>query len=301
MTGPTHVAIAISCGMLAGAEGLSIAFLAAGALLPDMDTPRSIIGRIFLPLSIPLERWLGHRGAFHSFWLWALVSLIGMLYEPLKMVGIGAFIHVVSDCMTVSGVRAMTPFSQKLFVLFQRSWRFKTGGNAEIGILLVAGTLAWTGYQIGTLGGLGATLGYILKAPKIMVEEYRKVGLTKCKIEGKFRWNSGKTIEGTWQVIGLKSGKVFFIIGDKIIKDGEQGELLKARLIKSEEHWDAVKLSGWGITKKKSFFFTGGKWFVAMPGDFTYGSIIGDDLEVITAPENLYDSAIRFDNNDNQR
>ena len=287
MTGPTHVAIAISCGMLGGAEGLSIAFLAAGALLPDLDTPKSIIGRIFLPISIPLGRWLGHRGAFHAFWLWGLVIMAGWIYKPLMMIGAGALIHVVSDCLTVSGVRAMTPFSSKLFVLFQRSWRFKTGGNAEIGILLIAGTLAWTGYKIGTMGGLGASLGYILKAPKIMAEEYRKKELNICSIEGKFRWNSGRTESGTWKIIGMVKGKVSFLVDGKIVQDGRRGELLKARLICSDKYWESVKLNGWGISRNEAYFLSGDRWFRADPGDYVFGQIIGNNIIIDSAPNKL--------------
>jgi len=287
MTGPTHVAIAISCGMLAGAQGLSIALLAAGALLPDLDTHKSIIGRIFLPISIPLGRWLGHRGAFHAFWLWGLVMLAGIIYRPMAMIGAGALLHVASDCWTVSGVRAMTPFSSKLFILFQRSWRFKTGGNAELGILLIAGTLAWTGYKIGTLGGLSATLGYFLKAPKIMAEEYRRKGLEMCSIEGKFRYSSGRTIEGEWLIIGMVRGKVSFLIDEKIITDGNQGELLRARLICSEKQWESVKLNGWGVSRKEAFFLSDNKWFRAKPGDYVFGQVIGEEIVVDLAPDKL--------------
>ena len=280
MTGPTHVAIVISAGMIVGAEPLTITFLAAGALVPDLDTHKSIIGRIFLPISIPLGKWLGHRGAFHSFWLWGLVILSGLLFNPMYFIGTGALIHVVSDCWTVSGVRAMTPFSSKIFVLFQRSWRFKTGGNAEMGILLVAGTIAWTGYKIGTMGGLAGTMGYLLKAPKIMVDEYKHKGLMKCKIDGRFRYNSGETVDGIWTLIGLHGTKVSFLIDDRIITDGNEGMLLKARLIKSDEQWSSVKVNGWATTINPVFYFTDGKWFIGNPGQVVFGAIIGDDIKI---------------------
>ncbi|MCP3663967.1 MAG: metal-dependent hydrolase, partial [Gammaproteobacteria bacterium] len=96
MLGATHVAIAVSCGLVSGCTPIQLAFMAGGALLPDLDSTRSIVGRILLPISIPLSKWLGHRGAFHSFWLWGIVCAIGWLYWPAYYIGGGAVLHIVA-------------------------------------------------------------------------------------------------------------------------------------------------------------------------------------------------------------
>ena len=87
----------------------------------------------------------------------------------------------------------------------------------------------------------------------------------------------------------MQDGKVSFLIEEKIVKDGEKGQLLKARLIKSEKQWGSVKISGWGVTRKRAFFLSGNKWHRAGPGDYVFGFVIGDDLEIDSAPENLYE------------
>ncbi len=48
------------------------------ALLPDLDTPKSIIGSFFLPVSEAIERRVGHRTATHS--LLALLTVGGLVY-----------------------------------------------------------------------------------------------------------------------------------------------------------------------------------------------------------------------------
>ena len=172
MTGPTHIAIPVACGMIGGAGKPQLALMAAGAILPDLDHPQSFIGRVFFPISIPLNRWLGHRGAFHSFWVWGLVCLAGLLWRPAFFIGAGSILHILADCATVSGVRALAPWSEKLFVVFRREWRIKSGSPHEIIVLLVFGSIAWAGGYMGAVGGLRAMIGHITGAPKIMREEY---------------------------------------------------------------------------------------------------------------------------------
>ena len=280
MTGPTHVALAVSIAMIGGASDLQIAFISAGALLPDMDHPQSIIGRIFMPISIPLSRWLGHRGAFHAFWLWGIVCAMGIFYWPLLFVGIGCFLHIIADCFTVSGVRAMTPFSQKLFVFFKREWRIKTGSKSELAILMIAGTIAWSAHKVGTIGGLSSTLGYFLQSPKIMIEEYIKQGLRKCYVEGKFRKLSGEIIEGKWLIVGVRGSGIAFEVGGKILNTTDHGKFIKAKLVKTDQIWNATAVMGFNVTKHVAYYLSSKKWHRAEPGALVHGSVIGDELSL---------------------
>jgi len=282
MTGATHVAIAVSCGIMAGCPNTGLALIAGGALVPDLDHPQSTIGRIFFPLSLPLSQWLGHRGPFHSFWLWGLLALAGLIWKPFFFIGIGALLHVVADCATVSGVRAMSPWTNKLFVFFKRSWRLKTGSGAEFGVLLVFGALAWAGGQVGSMGGISAMLGYLTGAPKIMMEEYKLKGLQKCFVEGKLRWNNGRIEEGRWLIIGSEGSGLALQEewGEKLIHVPKQAYFIRARLKPTEEKWEAVKLKGWGKTEHTCYFMDTGKWYIAQEGDVVWGNIIGKDIVV---------------------
>jgi len=283
MTGPTHIAIALSIGMVAGASKVHLGLIAAGAILPDLDHPQSFIGRVFFPVSIPLNRWLGHRGAFHSFWLWLLVCLAGYFWTPAFFLGAGAILHILADCGTVSGVRALSPWSQKLFVVFRRSWRIKSGSSHEILVLICFGMIAWGGGYMGAVGGIRAMIGHITGAPKIMVEEFISKGLTKCKVKGKFRWNTGEIEEVEWLIIGTEGQTGLAMLReDKLIHIPKDGKFLNARLkpFPNKSTWELVQLKGWAETEKDVYFMDGKKWHIAQEGEVVWGQILGDKIEL---------------------
>jgi inner membrane protein len=282
MIAPTHIAIAVTCGLIAGADQVDLALLAGSALLPDLDHPQSFIGKIFFPLSVPLSNWLGHRGAVHSFWLWGLVAGVGWFFHPLFIVGAGALLHILADCATVSGVRAMSPFSQKLFVMFQSSWRIRSGGQAELLVLLVFGSIAWSSHYIGATGGIMALLGHITGSPKIMMEYYHSKGLEKCYVTGKIRWNSGDIEEGKWLIVGSESSKTGLALQGKektkLIHIPTEGYFLNARLQPTKEMWQLMKLGGWATTETPIYFLDGQRWHYAKAGSVVFGQILGDKL-----------------------
>jgi membrane-bound metal-dependent hydrolase YbcI (DUF457 family) len=281
MTGATHVAIAVCCGIVAGVPTHALALLAGGALAPDIDHPKSTIGRVFFPISIPLAEHFGHRGPLHSFWLWGSVAVASLLWKPALLIGIGGILHIVADCATVSGVRAMAPFSNKLFVLFKREWRIKTGSTAEFAILAVFGSVAWGGSQISSAGGISALMGYLTGSPKIMLEEYLLKGSEKCYVSGSIRWNSGEIEEGQWLIVGSESkSKLAIIDRGKLVRIPERGYFTKARLRPSGQKWVTMKLNGIGITSSTCYFFSGGKWHQALPGSTVFGELIGDKLDI---------------------
>lgn len=284
MTAPTHIAIAVSCGLLAGAGRPELALLAAGSILPDLDHPQSFVGRVFFPLSIPLNQWVGHRGAAHSFWFWGLICLAGLLWTPAFCIGAGGLLHILADCSTVSGVRALAPWSEKLFVIFRRDWRIKSGSPHEVIVLLLFGMIAWGGGYIGATGGILAMIGHLTGAPKIMLEEYQNKGLTKCSVQGKIRWSSGEIEEGRWLIVGSEGNTGLALRGgDRVIHIPQEGKFLKARLKPEKTSWDSVRLRGWAKAETIVYFWDGKKWHMAKPGETVWGQIIGDRIKLGSA------------------
>jgi len=97
MIGPIHIAIALSCGVVAGASKFPLALLAAGAILPDLGHPQSFVGRVSFPICFPLNKLVGHRGAFRSFWLLGFCVLFGWwCWQQLILIGSGAILHVLA-------------------------------------------------------------------------------------------------------------------------------------------------------------------------------------------------------------
>lgn len=119
----------------------SLALVAVGSVLPDMDHPGSWLGRRLWPVSHALARMLGHRGFTHSLVAVALCvaalrssGVSRALSGPLV---IGYLSHLVADLLTPHGLRLAWPLR----------WNFAlplcpTGSVREA--LVVACLLAWT-------------------------------------------------------------------------------------------------------------------------------------------------------------
>ncbi len=281
MTAPTHVAFAVAGGLLFGVSGLPLQLLAGGALLPDIDHPQSTIGRLFFFLSVPLNRYCGHRKTIHGFALWGALTLLGLAYfTPLAWIGAGALSHVLLDCYNVSGVQALMPFSERVCVLFGRNWRMRTGSRNELLVLIIFGCVAWLGGYIGSMGGMRSMIGLLTGSYKIAVQEIQRSGLEICNIDGILRYPSGKTKKGTWLCIGTEGANgVAILVNNKILHIQKDAILLRARVRRTGDKWQAAKVEGFVAVSETTYYYDGIKWRVALPGDIVFGHIIARELK----------------------
>ena len=133
-------------------EPLALGMAVLGGLLPDLDHPRSWVGRRLALISWPLARLFGHRGITHSLlavfgvsalWWWlanptapqlATVPLV----EPLL---VGYLSHLIADGLTPAGVPLLWPNRRRFTVPL-----VATGGMVE----WLAGMVAvlWLGSQL---------------------------------------------------------------------------------------------------------------------------------------------------------
>jgi len=275
MTAPTHIAFGILCGSLGNAEYVSSAACALGALLPDLDHPRSSLGRVFFFVSHPLHRRFGHRGFMHSFFLWGPLLLSGVLLNAaiLQWLAIGALSHVLIDCYNTSGVRAFTPFSDKSVVMFKRDWRVSTGSLGEIYVFILIAALLPAAHFSQVIGGPRKLVNLLIKSHKITVEEYARAGTRICYTKGQFRWNDGRTEDVRWLVVGTEEQHLVYFDGEKLIREGRYGHFLKSTLTQTDTDWISVKLNGVGMVKNDSFFYDGKKWYHVPGGSKVMGVI----------------------------
>ena len=134
MTFPNHVAGGIVfTGFIGSIIGVnifsSVALLSAtliGSVIPDIDTPNSIIGRIPIVSYVAkyINRKVGHRTLTHSlpflFLVGIVVSMLNLklaIDDLTVVVLVAMFSHILFDMMTVSGVVFLYPFSNSLFVV----------------------------------------------------------------------------------------------------------------------------------------------------------------------------------------
>lgn len=156
MTAKGHVLLALPLaifgaksfgfGQMGGA--LFVFLIILGALFPDIDEPKSYIGRKFWFLSWPIKGLsriippLKHRGITHILMIPFSIFIVAVFFENIWLAGfaIGWLIHTIGDLITVGGIQGyFYPFwSSRKIVLLPNFLRFYTGGVAEqilIGLL----------------------------------------------------------------------------------------------------------------------------------------------------------------------
>ena len=144
MTAPNHLVGGFTFtgifGSLLGINILSdhrllpIIFIAS--LLPDIDHSKSLIGKVFLPISKILNKRYGHRTITHS--LVAVIVLTGFLsviqnalfpsIKVYQVFGLAYSSHLLLDMITVQGIPLFYPFKKNACVIPGRAdLRFRSG------------------------------------------------------------------------------------------------------------------------------------------------------------------------------
>ena len=275
MTAPTHLAFSLLCGSIGSADYLTSAACALGSLLPDIDHPRSSIGRVFFFVSHPLNMRFGHRGLIHSFFLWTPLLVVGLIFKihTIQWIAIGALSHILLDCYNTSGVRAFSPFSEKSVVMFKRDWRVNAGSLGEIYVFVLIALLLPAAHFSQVIGGPRKLINLVIQSHKITFEEYQRAGTRICHVNGQFRWNDGRIQDVNWLIVGIEGQNLVYFDGAKLIHEDKHGKFLKSKLIQTDVDWISVKLNGVGTVKQDSFFYDGKKWYYAQAGAKVLGVI----------------------------
>ena len=93
--------------------------------IPDMDSNNSKLGRKII--FRPLQFFVKHRGAFHSFTFLFLITFIFLMFIPIIALGffIGYASHLFADSLTINGIIPFFPWKRKI------SWKIRTGSLTE--------------------------------------------------------------------------------------------------------------------------------------------------------------------------
>ena len=119
MLARTHLVFALLIGLLTFKYFnlnpiLFIVITSLTSFLPDIDHPKSKIGRKIKILSYPINFIFGHRGFFHSIFVALVLSFaiwyfFGNYYIPFL---IGFVSHLIGDALTVQGVNFIYPLKE---------------------------------------------------------------------------------------------------------------------------------------------------------------------------------------------
>lgn len=128
----TYVGISTLPGVDLPVEIATVAAASLGSLAPDIDDPRSWIGRRLFFISAPLLAILGHRGFTHSLIAAVLVTAGLSWYFSISVQAwaaaflIGYLVHLAGDWST-GGVPLLWPAERR----FRAPWAFRVGGMME--------------------------------------------------------------------------------------------------------------------------------------------------------------------------
>lgn len=272
MTAPTHIAFGSMVAYAASSDvdWCILIACAIGSVLPDIDHPRSAVGRVanlFWNLSGRINKRWDHRKEVHGRPLWGALLLLTFLvpWEWTKWVFIGALLHCYIDQLNTMGVEGWQPYTDKVLVLFKREWRFRNGHAGEYILLAVFVLIIAFTYNIRERGGIRVFANEISGAHDITVQNYEKAGNLKCHVEGEFRFADGRKATVNWLIVGTEKQELVCWDGENLIRKRD-GQFLSSTIIQSKEEWKAVQVAGIAYMAEPTFFFSGKLWHYAKPG-----------------------------------
>jgi len=155
MMGRTHILfgltlysglnLALSNRLAMSDQSFCLGLVALGSLLPDIDDPRSWIGRKLWPVSMSLSSITRHRGPTHcllaclavficlavAYWFYPKFALYYIAF------GFGYFSHILGDFLTKEGVPLFWPNKKR----FRFPWAFRTNSGMEQIVAIILGII----------------------------------------------------------------------------------------------------------------------------------------------------------------
>jgi inner membrane protein len=163
MKAPAHIAAGITfTGILCSIFDINIfqsytytSLCALFSLLPDIDTTKSILGKLVYPIAKFINRKFGHRTITHSgLFLFFTFIVLKILYyfsilqntDYYMIIEISILSHIILDMFTTSGVPFFYPFVRNACVIpGNPEYRFNTGDmKSELIVTGICGMLSFT-------------------------------------------------------------------------------------------------------------------------------------------------------------
>jgi len=179
------------------------------SLLPDIDTPASIIGRMFKPISRKIYRRYGHRTITHSLpCLIGVAVSVGFVNSSLlhidnltATVFVAYFSHILFDMVTVSGVEFMYPFRSEIFVMpSSPQLRIRVNNLRQESVVMCVFLLSFVGLKPLMSNGFWTSYNSLFGTQKHLYSEFVK---------------SDRLIEATYQI---RSGSERYIRSGFVIQ-----------------------------------------------------------------------------------
>lgn len=248
MMSQTHAAIAVlACSLaLSTADPFLLFVAAASSQLPDVDTTKSFIGRVFFPLAIMLEEFFPHRTITHSFFA---TGIFGLMLLPAYFFAnndsqvyfaalIGYFVGWFADVFTKTGVTAFYPATTaRLVVPINPGLRLSTGSRAEWFLFCLIIPAAAFSINIHSEGGILRNFNALLAQQSGAADLFKKEGRARqviAHIEGA-RKQSGADVNSDFEIVELLSGNNLLVSDSSgvLFEVGEAGDIVSNRIVGS--------------------------------------------------------------------
>jgi len=213
-----------------------ILFAIFGAILPDIDHPRSVIGKMFAFISIPLERRYGHRTITHSLIGWAistaifgfiimlLVWILGFFtsstilsFAPwwISAFSISYFSHLVLDMFNPRGAQLLWPDQSRDVIPRNSKFRPESGSRVEVLFFFIIFALMLLAFPISKYG-ISSSLRWLLATPGSAIEEF-KSQKTHSYLEFKGVLSETKQpIDGTGEILDSVNKRLIILYKNKV-------------------------------------------------------------------------------------
>jgi len=95
------------------------------SLIPDIDTPKTMIGKVFYPIAFLINRRFGHRTLTHSLLFLAFLIILSLFtcrffgwdFNLYRIIMFSIISHLILDMVTIQGVPLFYPFKRNPCVL----------------------------------------------------------------------------------------------------------------------------------------------------------------------------------------
>lgn len=242
MTAPTHTTfgLLITTGIFSlfsvpiHSNPPAIACAIFGALLPDIDSPRSSLGRLVPFISVPIERKWGHRTVTHCLLAVAVLAVVlspllffrGTMFAALL---IGYMSNLMADCATKSGCPLFLPRPEIAVLPGNDRYRFTTGAVSEWILLAVLTILLAAVFPISRMGGIWRAMRYLAATQSTAYSDYREA-TTETVLNFKGHWHeSRQPVSGNALILDATKSQFLISFNGQTVAYGEIGDILPDR------------------------------------------------------------------------
>jgi Predicted membrane-bound metal-dependent hydrolases len=210
------------------------------SLLPDIDSTKSIFGKLFFPIAWIINRKFGHRTLTHS--LLFLLFIYGVLFalsyfgiiidKNFIKIALFAFTsHLIFDMFTISGVPLFYPFFMNPCVIpGNPAFRFKSGDlRSEIVVCGVCGLLCFTMQPLFSNGFWTSYNRYFATIKHVDRENSNTEFYVTCEYS---YIKNAQTFQGQALVIESSVDELLLFDNSKIFKLSQSDPQLKINYVK---------------------------------------------------------------------